>query len=70
MFFRAGVRCLCILLPLMGCTWVIGIFYVNESMAWIQYVFAVCNSLQVTVLSHVLSIDLFNCCKKNKVNLH
>ena len=31
----------------MGCTWVLGIFYVNERMVWIQYVFAICNSLQV-----------------------
>ncbi|KAH3859643.1 hypothetical protein DPMN_102462 [Dreissena polymorpha] len=44
---RAGVRCLCLLLPLMGCTWVIGLFYVNESIAWVQYVFAMCNSLQI-----------------------
>ncbi|XP_052279115.1 sushi, von Willebrand factor type A, EGF and pentraxin domain-containing protein 1-like isoform X5 [Dreissena polymorpha] len=43
---EAGVRCLCVLLPLMGSTWVIGLLYVNERMAWVQYVFAVCNSLQ------------------------
>ncbi|KAL4240964.1 hypothetical protein ACF0H5_001746 [Mactra antiquata] len=53
---RTGIRTLCILLPLMGCTWVIGIFYVNESLDWIQYVFAVCNSLQglVIFVMHVL----------------
>lgn len=52
---KTGVKCLCVLLPIMGCTWVIGIFYVNENMAWIQYVFAVCNSLQGLV------IFLFHC---------
>ncbi|WAQ98400.1 AGRB3-like protein [Mya arenaria] len=43
---KMAVRCLLILLPLTGITWVLGIFYVNKSMAWVQYVFAVCNSLQ------------------------
>ncbi|XP_060583875.1 uncharacterized protein LOC132740036 [Ruditapes philippinarum] len=51
----AGIRCLCVLLPLVGCTWVIGIFYVNEDLAWIQYVFAVCNGLQG------LAIFVFHC---------
>ncbi|XP_060567801.1 serine-rich adhesin for platelets-like isoform X2 [Ruditapes philippinarum] len=51
----AGIRCLCVLLPLVGCTWVIGIFYVKEDLAWIQYVFAVCNGLQG------LAIFIFHC---------
>ncbi|XP_060583876.1 LOW QUALITY PROTEIN: serine-rich adhesin for platelets-like [Ruditapes philippinarum] len=52
----AGIRCLCVLLPLVGCTWVIGIFYVNEDLAWIQYVFALCNGLQglAIFVSHCL----------------
>ena len=47
LYYRTGIRCLCVLIPLMGLTWVIGIFYVNDKTVWIQYVFAVCNSLQV-----------------------
>ncbi|XP_060606062.1 adhesion G protein-coupled receptor E5-like [Ruditapes philippinarum] len=43
-----GIRCLCILLPLLGCTWVIGIFYVNKSTSWIQYLFSFCNGCQIT----------------------
>ncbi|XP_052791525.1 adhesion G protein-coupled receptor L3-like [Mya arenaria] len=58
---KAGVRCLCVLLPLMGCTWVLGIFYVNENMAWVQYVFAVFNSLQGFV------IFLFHCATNQQV---
>ncbi|XP_060567799.1 adhesion G protein-coupled receptor L4-like [Ruditapes philippinarum] len=50
-----GIRCLCVLLPLVGCTWVIGIFYVNKDFAWIQYVSAVCNGLQG------LAIFIFHC---------
>lgn len=46
--FRATVRSLCVLLPVMGVTWVLGVFYVNDDTQWIQYLFAVLNSLQVT----------------------
>ncbi|XP_052286124.1 adhesion G protein-coupled receptor L2-like isoform X3 [Dreissena polymorpha] len=44
---KSAVWCLSALLPLMGLTWVLGVFYVDESMAWVQYAFAVCNSLQL-----------------------
>ncbi|XP_052277704.1 adhesion G protein-coupled receptor B1-like isoform X2 [Dreissena polymorpha] len=37
---------LCVLVPLMGISWNLGIFYVNESASFMQYVFAVCNGLQ------------------------
>ncbi|XP_053393402.1 adhesion G protein-coupled receptor L2-like [Mercenaria mercenaria] len=57
----AGVRCLCVLLPLVGCTWVIGIFYVNEDMAWIQYVFAICNGLQG------MAIFIFHCALNTQI---
>ncbi|XP_052242889.1 adhesion G protein-coupled receptor E1-like [Dreissena polymorpha] len=30
----------------MGVSWILGIFYVNESASFMQYVFAVCNGLQ------------------------
>ncbi|XP_052275197.1 adhesion G-protein coupled receptor D1-like [Dreissena polymorpha] len=66
---KAGVRCMCVLLPLMGCTWVIGLLYVNESMAWVQYVFAVCNSLQglvIFVFHCVLNVQIRNALLKRK----
>lgn len=43
---KSSVRCLCVLVPLMGCTWLLGVFYVNERSAWMQYLFALCISLQ------------------------
>jgi hypothetical protein len=49
LIYRATVKCLCVLLPVMGVTWVIGLFYVNEDTNWIQYLFATVNSLQVNV---------------------
>ncbi|KAH3878493.1 hypothetical protein DPMN_002389 [Dreissena polymorpha] len=38
---------LCVLVPLMGISWILGIFYVKESASFMQYVFAFCNGLQV-----------------------
>ncbi|KAH3830592.1 hypothetical protein DPMN_103837 [Dreissena polymorpha] len=43
---KSAVWCLSALLPLTGLTWVLGVLYLDESMVWVQYVFAVCNSLQ------------------------
>ncbi|XP_052275320.1 sushi, von Willebrand factor type A, EGF and pentraxin domain-containing protein 1-like [Dreissena polymorpha] len=66
---KAGVRCMCVLLPLMGCTWVMGLLYVNESMAWVQYVFAVCNSLQglvIFVFHCVLNVQIRNALLRRK----
>ena len=34
----------------MGLSWIIGAFYLDEHMTWVQYVFAVMNSLQVTLI--------------------
>ncbi|KAH3725557.1 hypothetical protein DPMN_051402, partial [Dreissena polymorpha] len=43
---RLGVRSLCVLLPILGITWVFGVFSVNEQTVAFQYIFAVCNALQ------------------------
>ena len=40
---------LCILLPLVGVTWVTGVFAVNEESVAFQYIFAIVNSLQVSL---------------------
>ncbi|KAH3727832.1 hypothetical protein DPMN_053777 [Dreissena polymorpha] len=45
--FRTGVRSVCILLPVLGLTWLIGIFSVNRDTLVFQYLFAISNSLQV-----------------------
>ncbi|XP_076077317.1 adhesion G protein-coupled receptor B1-like [Mytilus galloprovincialis] len=43
---KAGIRSLCVILPLFGVTWVLGVFSVNEETVLFQYLFAVFNSLQ------------------------
>ncbi|KAH3725486.1 hypothetical protein DPMN_051330 [Dreissena polymorpha] len=43
---RLGVRSICVLLPILGITWVFGVFSVNEQTVAFQYIFAVCNALQ------------------------
>ncbi|XP_052791613.1 adhesion G protein-coupled receptor L3-like [Mya arenaria] len=58
---KMAVRGLLVLLPLTGITWVLGIIYVNKSMAWVQYVFAVCNSLQGLV------IFIFHCALNTQI---
>lgn len=43
---KTSLRSLCVLLPIMGITWVFGVFSVNESLVAFQYIFAIFNSLQ------------------------
>ncbi|XP_064646701.1 uncharacterized protein LOC135499704 [Lineus longissimus] len=43
---KAGVRALFILVPLLGLTWVFGVFAVNNSTIIFQYLFTIFNSLQ------------------------
>ncbi|XP_060579845.1 adhesion G protein-coupled receptor L3-like [Ruditapes philippinarum] len=52
---KTGLRSLCVLLPLMGLTWVFGILSVNSSMFFLQYLFCIFNTLQG------LFIFLFHC---------
>ena len=35
------------LLPLFGLTWIFGVLAINQSLIAFQYLFAICNSLQV-----------------------
>ncbi|KAH3727861.1 hypothetical protein DPMN_053806 [Dreissena polymorpha] len=43
---KTGVRSVCILLPVLGLTWLFGIFAVNRDTLVFQYLFAIFNSLQ------------------------
>ncbi|XP_055954631.1 uncharacterized protein LOC126812386 [Patella vulgata] len=52
---RTGIKALCVLLPIMGLTWVFGVFSVNEDLVTFQYLFAIFNSLQG------LFIFIFHC---------
>lgn len=55
--YRASIWSICVLVPLMGISWVFGIFYIDEDLFWIQYVFAICNGLQASFLFHQCSIS-------------
>ncbi|XP_053398236.1 adhesion G protein-coupled receptor L3-like [Mercenaria mercenaria] len=52
---KTSFRSLCVLVPVLGVSWLIGIFYINDSFYFIQYIFAVLNGLQG------LFIFLFHC---------
>ncbi|XP_052221848.1 adhesion G protein-coupled receptor L3-like isoform X1 [Dreissena polymorpha] len=52
---KTSLRSLCVLVPLMGVSWILGIFYVNKSAAVMQYLFALFNGLQG------LFIFIFHC---------
>ncbi|XP_052244040.1 adhesion G protein-coupled receptor L4-like [Dreissena polymorpha] len=58
---KCTVRCLLVLLPVTGVSWVLGLLYVDDTMAWVQYLFAVCNSLQGA------AIFVFHCLLNNQV---
>ncbi|KAL4217937.1 hypothetical protein ACF0H5_022676 [Mactra antiquata] len=52
---KTGLRSLCVLVPVTGVSWILGIFYMNDDTNFMQYVFAICNGLQG------LFIFLFHC---------
>ena len=47
---RSGVKAALVLMPLLGITWMFGLFSVNEETVVFQYLFAIVNSLQVFIL--------------------
>ncbi|WAR06917.1 AGRL3-like protein [Mya arenaria] len=57
---QTSLRSLCVLVPLMGVSWILGIFYINEDLYFMQYLFAICNGLQG------LFIFLFHCALNKK----
>lgn len=46
-YSRTTARSLCVLVPVTGVPWIFGVFYVNETAVVMQYIFCVCNGLQV-----------------------
>ena len=59
---RTSVKTTVVLLPLLGITWIIGLFAVNENTTVFAWIFTILNSLQVcsTVKN---SIVVFKICK-------
>ena len=47
LLFRTVVKASVILLPLLGVTWVLGLFAVNQNTIWFAWLFTIFNSLQV-----------------------
>ena len=51
--FRAGVRAVVILMPLLGITWVFGILQLDQTSTIVfAYLFTICNGLQVNARQH------------------
>ncbi|XP_070558813.1 adhesion G protein-coupled receptor B3-like isoform X2 [Ptychodera flava] len=58
---KAGVKGLMILLPILGVTWLCGLFALNEHLIFMEYLFAIFNSLQG------LFIFIFHCVGSSEV---
>lgn len=70
--FRAGIRATVILLPILGITWIFGIFTLSEDTIIFSYIFCILNSIQVSLhfclahlsimkITHKLRICLILC---------
>ena len=63
-FFRTTARVSIVLLPLLGISWVFGVFAVNDDTVVFQYIFTISNSIQVCVWNQEELADRKNlhCC--------
>ena len=64
MIYRNLTKAAFILLPILGCTWIIGIMAVNENLIVFAWIFTVLNSLQV--YNHVYIIWSWQSCDYTK----
>ena len=44
---RTSVVSVCVMVPLLTVTWILGVIYFNQSTPALQYIFSLCNTLQV-----------------------
>ncbi|XP_061177713.1 uncharacterized protein LOC133186491 [Saccostrea echinata] len=53
---RNALRSVCTLVPVLGITWIFGIFAINEDLVAFQYIFTIANSIQglLIFITHVL----------------
>lgn len=58
MFFRAGIKGLFVLMPILGVGWVLGLFALNKGTIVFVYAFAIVNGFQVRVETFRDSYDL------------
>ena len=57
-FTRTSARSLAVLVPITGVSWILGIVYVDPSAFIMQFLFAICNGLQVDVFTYVFSLSV------------
>lgn len=58
-FDRSGLRTLGTLVPVLGVTWIFGIFAMDQSTDIFQYIFVIANSLQVSLQVWFLWLQFF-----------
>nr|XP_039264377.1 adhesion G protein-coupled receptor L3-like [Styela clava] len=58
---KRAAKALACLMPLLGITWIFGLFAVGESTKWFLYLFCICNSLQG------LGIFVLHCARNHEV---
>lgn len=46
-YCRNALKSVCTLIPVLGVTWIFGIFAINEDAIVFQYIFTIANSIQV-----------------------
>lgn len=49
LLFRAGIKGLFVLMPILGVGWILGLFALNEGTIVFEYAFAIINGFQVRV---------------------
>ena len=61
--FRFWTKGVCLLLSILGVTWIFGVFYINQDTVFFAYLFAVTNSVQG------FSIFIFHCAFDPRVSI-
>ena len=61
-FLRTTARVSLVLLPLLGISWVFGVFAVNDDTVVFQYIFTISNSIQVWNQEELADRKNLHCC--------
>jgi hypothetical protein len=61
MFFRAGVKCMVTLLPVLGLSWLFGVLAFNEETIVFQYLFGITTSCQVIRMYKLCNLRVSRC---------
>lgn len=69
-FKRSGLRSLGTLVPVLGVTWILGMFAVDHKTDIFQYIFVIANSLQVSLEFDLYTINCSNTPTQTYPQLH